>query len=227
MCFSAGASFSAGVILSAIGVASIKKVKEPSQYAFAGIPLIFAVQQFTEGFLWLALTNPLYASLKEVTSYVFLFFAQIVWPVWVPFSILILTKQTERKFFSKALVLIGALVSIYLGYCLTVYPIDTNADNYHIAYEQDYPQALGAYGGALYIMATILPSFFSRIKYMWSLGTAILLSYIITTIFYEDYIVSVWCFFASIISITVYAILYQLAVKPFPGINSLETSRQV
>jgi hypothetical protein len=43
------------------------------------------------------------------------------------------------------------------------------------------------------------------------MGLTILVSYIITTIFYTNYIVSVWCFYATVISITV------LFVVPGPG----------
>jgi uncharacterized membrane protein len=42
---------------------------------------------------------------------------------------------------------------------------------------------------------------------MWMLGTTVIVSYIITAIFYTDYIISVWCFFASIISIAIYVII--------------------
>ena len=45
MCFSATASFGASIVLTGIGVASLKQVKEPAQYPFASIPLIFGVQQ--------------------------------------------------------------------------------------------------------------------------------------------------------------------------------------
>lgn len=209
MCFSASASFGAGAILSVIGVASIKKVQEPKQMAFAGIPLLFAVQQITEGVLWLALTKPDYASVQQAATYIFIFFAQIVWPIWVPFSILILTKKETRKPITYILVFIGAIVSLYLAYCLLSFHIEAKVIGYHISYIQNYPAMLSKYGGVLYIIATVAPPFFSSIKRMWTLGASILISYIITTIFYEDYIVSVWCFFASIISIAVYAILHQ------------------
>ena len=55
MCFSANASFGAGVVLTIIGVAAIKKVQHPSQILFASIPLLFAVQQISEGILWITL----------------------------------------------------------------------------------------------------------------------------------------------------------------------------
>ena len=80
MCFSASASFGAAIVLSAISVSTIKKTQQPSQLYFAIIPLIFCLQQISEGFLWLSLTNPSYASLQQPMTYIFLFFAQILWP---------------------------------------------------------------------------------------------------------------------------------------------------
>jgi len=214
MCFSAGASFGAGVVLSVIGVASIKKAQLPSQIIFASIPLIFAVQQITEGLVWVSLTNPGYASLQQVATYNFLFFAQVVWPVWVPFAIMKLEPKATRRKSGKILVGIGALVSLYLAYCLLTFPVDAKILGYHISYGQNYPAAIGPYCGVLYIISTIVPPFFSRVSRMWMLGTTILISYIITTIFYTDYIVSVWCFFASIISISVFAIMNKLNHSP-------------
>ncbi len=196
MCFSASASFGAGIVLSVIGVASIKKVQRPSQFFFASIPLVFAVQQITEGFVWLGLSNPGYTTMAQISTYIFLFFAQVVWPTWVPFSILLLEKKEKRKKTEKLLVGIGAVVSLYLTYCLLSYHVQAKIIGSHIVYEQDYPKELSRYGGLLYIIATIVPPFFSTIKRMWILGMAILISYIITIIFYEDYIVSICCFFA-------------------------------
>jgi hypothetical protein len=210
MCFSAGASFGAGVVLSVIGVASIKKAQSSSQIIFASIPLIFAIQQITEGFVWLSLSNPAYASLQQVATYNFLFFAQVVWPVWVPFAILKLEPKERRRKSEMFLVGIGSLVSLYLAFCLLTFHVEAKIIGYHIAYQQDYPSAISNYCGGLYVIATIVPPFFSRIRRMWMLGTTILISYVITTIFYTDYIVSVWCFFASIISIAVFAILHEI-----------------
>ena len=213
MCFSASASFGAGVVLSVIGVATLKKVNHRSQLAFASIPLIFAVQQFTEGFLWLSLTHAEYASLSKITTYLFLFIAQIIWPFWVPFSILILDKKERRNTFGKTMLIIGTTVSIYLAYCLLKFPVEGKVIGYHIAYLQEYPESLSLFGGIFYVIATIAPPFFSPYKRMWTMGIAILISYIISTLFYNEYIVSVWCFFASIISISIYGVMLQIKTE--------------
>lgn len=210
MCFSAGASFGAGVVLTVIGVASINKAKFPSQIPFASIPLIFGIQQITEGFLWLALLNPEYSSLQQVAMYNFLLFAQVLWPVWVPFAILNLEPKENRRLGSKILVGIGSVVSIYLGYCMINYPVEASIVGNHISYHEKFPPSLRFFVGALYAISTIAPTFNSRIGRMWMLGMTVIVSYVITAVFYTDYIISVWCFFASIISVTIYVIMQSL-----------------
>ena len=226
MCFSTSSSFGAGAILTVIGVASIKKVKSPAQIPFASIPLIFAVQHITEGFVWLSLSNPSYALSRQAGTDNFLFFAQVVWPVWVPFAMLKLEPKSRRRLASKILVGIGAMVSAYLAYCLLTFPVEAQIVGSHISYEQKYPAAIGRYSGFFYVVATIVPPFLSRIRRMWLLGTTIFISYVITTIFYTDYIVSVWCFFASIISISIFAIMYELnrPKKVVPKLSMEEVS---
>jgi len=217
MCFSAGASFGAGIILAAAGVATLKKAKKPAHLLLASIPLIFCVQQVTEGFLWLALSRQDLNFLQPFTTYAFLFFAQVVWPLCVPLAILLVEKNEKRKWILKILTGIGAIISMYLAFCLWSYPVEAKISGYHIYYEQNYPAALSGYGGMFYIIATIAPSFFSTIKRMWILGSAILLSYIITAVFYTGYIVSVWCFFAAVISLTVYTVMTEINKSGKPG----------
>lgn len=213
MCFSATASFSAGVVLTVIGIASIRKAKKPAQLVFASIPLIFAVQQISEGFLWLALSDPYYAPLRGLTTYVFLFFAQIVWPLCVPFSILLLEQNQKKRKLLKFFSGIAVITSMVLAAFLIIYDVTANIDGHHIAYDQEYPAKLLHYGAIPYLIVTIVPLFFSSVKRMWFLGTTVLVSYVITAIFYQGYILSVWCFFASIISIIVFVIMRELFIN--------------
>ncbi len=213
MCFSANASFTAGTVLTVIGAICVRKVKIPSQLFFASIPVIFAIQQFSEGFLWLSLTRPAFAEFKMSMTFLFIFFAQIVWPFWVPFAVMMIKPASERNIFGKILLLCGSSVSLYLGYCLLNFPVNPRIDGMHIAYDQSYPPSVALICGILYVLATVFPPFFTRIKKMWMLGMAILISYVFTTIFYNDYLVSVWCFFASVISIAVYTVVQELNVE--------------
>jgi hypothetical protein len=207
MCFSANASLGAGLALSVIGVLSIKKVQRPSLLLFASIPFIFGVQQIAEGVLWLTLPHPEYINTQRVATFVFLFFAQLLWPLWVPIAILMAEKKETRKNIQKVLVGLGLLMSFYLAYCLLTFNVEAKIIGKHITYFQNYPVSLQPYSMVLYLIVTITPTFFSHVKHMWLLGICILISYIITMIFYQHYVVSVWCFFSSIISLSIYAII--------------------
>ncbi len=210
MCFSANASFGAGIILAGISIVTLKKAKQKSQILFAGIPLLFCIQQVAEGFLWLALSNPAYASVKQETTFVFLLFAQIIWAFYLPLSIFLMDKKENRKSIQQVFVMLGIIVSLYFGYCLLAYSVEAKTIGYHISYKQEYPTVLTKLFGFFYVLATITPAFFSQIKYMKYFGAFIFLSYIITKILYTDYVVSVWCFFASIISLVVLFIIYHM-----------------
>lgn len=211
MCFSATASFTAATVLSTIGVISIKKTNNVKQVPFACIPLIFAMQQFSEGFLWLNLIPEGDKTIANVATYGFIFFAQIFWPIWVPYSIFLLEKNRRQKGIFKILVGAGIAVSIYLTYCLLAIGVEAKITAYHIAYIQKYPLALKALVIPFYAMSTVVPMFVSSIKYMWVLGLAVLLSYLISVYFYHQNSLSVWCFFSSIISIGIYLIIRQIS----------------
>lgn len=207
MCFSAEASFVAGTVLLGVGVATIKKSQTKFQLLFSSIPLLFGIQQIAEGFLWLSLLNNNFISFKVPSTYIFLSFAQVLWPTWVPLSILLIEK--DKKFIKtlSVLLFIGILVSTFLTYRL--YSGTTSAEivGYHISYNIEISNSSILILSPLYFIATVVPAFFSSIKRMWFLGFLILSSYIITKIFFENYVISVWCFLGAIISISVYFII--------------------
>ncbi|RYM33334.1 hypothetical protein ERX46_10340 [Brumimicrobium glaciale] len=213
MCFSAEASFIAGAVLTVIGVATIKKTNHKSQLWFASIPLVFGIQQLAEGVLWLTLPDPDQIVLQRVATYIFIFFAQVIWPFIVPFGVLMLDHKRERKLIQKILAGVGIFVSGSLAYFLIAYNMEASILGHHIAYKQDYPETIYKYGAILYAAATILSLFLSNVKRMWLLGVFIATSYAITLYFYENHVLSVWCFFSSLISIYIYLIIRRESKK--------------
>ena len=95
MCFSTTASFASFTILTTVGVAGLKYIKKPSQQFFAAIPFLFATQQLIEGFVWIGVLNN--AAWKTIPIHLFIFFAQVVWAFWVPYSILRMETQMKRN----------------------------------------------------------------------------------------------------------------------------------
>lgn len=207
MCFSATASFGAAIVLSAIGVIAIKKAQRPSQLPLAFIPIVFALQQVSEGFVWLCLTHPEYSQWQVTASHFFMVFAHVVWPVWIPFSVVIPEENKLRKKILYVILVMAVLLSASEIYCMIAYPIEAVINEHHIQYNAHYPQIFITVTDVFYGIVTLIPCFISSTKRMWLLGVALVLSLVIAEIFYDIYLVSVWCFFAAVMSMIVYFII--------------------
>ncbi len=97
MCFSAEVSFGASAVLVTTGALTIVENKRNDQRFFAMIPILFGIQQFFEGWVWLALQGNGHEIMGEISKYGFLIFAQLVWPVWIPLSAYKLERNVKRK----------------------------------------------------------------------------------------------------------------------------------
>jgi hypothetical protein len=211
MCFSAGASFGASVLLGAIGAIAIAKAKTKPQKLFAAIPLVFAVQQFSEGMLWLSLQNTGNTQSQSFYTYIFLVFAMMVWPVWIPLTIRLPEKDFLRKKIITALLVTGIFIAAGIGCLLLLYPVQVIGRHHHLHYEFYLPPVLLKYGwifSLLYFLPTIITPFISSIKKMKWLGVVFIASYLFAVIFYNGFVISVWCYFAALLSIVVLWIMW-------------------
>jgi hypothetical protein len=207
MCFSTTASFTAGTVLTVIGIASITKTKNVSHLMFACIPLIFAVQQFSEGFVWLALLNNANYMTQQLAINLFLAFAIVVWPIWVSLAVLFIEENRRRRILLRICSAIGLLISALGLYYLFVYHSSAHIARLHIYYDLHIPNGDKIFLGFLYLIPTVLSLFISGVKRVPIMGSLVLISYVITRFFFKDTLLSVWCFFSAGISLMIYYIL--------------------
>ncbi len=207
MCFSAEASFAGGIIISAIGVATVTKVHKKSQLIFASIPLFFGIQQITEGVLWLTLPNPDHLSIQKISTYMFLIMAEVLWPMMIPLSVLFMEENQKKKKILRLLLILGVCLSTYYATCLMLFNVNPEIMGYHIQYHNDFPKSFALIVFAIYLTVTITPLFVSSIKRTHLLGVFMFLSCAVTAVFFTQYLTSVWCFFAALISGVIFWIL--------------------
>lgn len=204
MCFSAGASFTAGVVISIVGVATVIKVRKPSHKLFAIIPIIFGIQQFAEGLLWLTLQNPDHLAIQKISMYIFLITADVLWPVMIPGSLLLMEENVKKRKALKIFLIAGGVLSSYYAICLINFKVTPEILNCHINYGSAFIPSLMIPAFLLYQIVTLIPLFISGVKGMRWLGILMFLAVVVTVIFYVENVTSVWCFFAAIISIVIY-----------------------
>jgi hypothetical protein len=203
MCFSATASIGASVVLTAVGVATIKQTTNKNLIYLAMIPLFFAIQQLSEGLVWLSLYGIYpFNQIEWISKYVFLFFAVGMWPVWMSLSLLIAETDPSKKSFLLISLLVGAVVSGVNIYELYIQKSHPEIYHHSIYYNIAVPTLEW-----LYFIATIFPCLISSLKNMWVVGVLIGISALAAAFFYYHTFVSVWCFFGAIVSIGIWKVI--------------------
>ena len=200
MCFSATASFIAGISLSAFGVLTVKMAQRKEEIPFAMIPLLFGIQQLIEGMLWLSFQYDA-RMLNVGMTYLFVLFSHVLWPVFVPFAIGLVEIAPWRIKTILVFRYIGGAVGLYLLYFIARFPI-TSEINEHVVYifpDFHQPPIL-----ALYVAATCVSTFFSSHRIINVFGFLALILFIVAYWFYTVAFFSVWCFFAAILSVVIY-----------------------
>ncbi|SKB12862.1 conserved membrane hypothetical protein [Planktothrix sp. PCC 11201] len=204
MCFSATASFTASLSLSVLGIATLKQTTSKKQLLLATFPLLFATQQFFEGVVWLNLedkSSPIYF----IGIYVFLVFATGFWLIFCPISVYLLEDHPLRKKTILGIAVIGAILGIYLVSCVVRQEVmaTNNLGNlfYNLNLLYDFKFAffydICKY---LYLLVISVPFLISSQRLLAVFGILIIFSFILADRFYQATFISVWCFFAAVIS---------------------------
>ena len=177
------------------------------------IPLLFGIQQFFEGWLWVALQNEGYRTTEMLATYGFLIFAQLIWPVWVPLSVFMIEKNKRRKQIIAGSLTLGIAMFILLGYRMVAYDVTAHIDHHHIYYVVGHFASTNWWSGMLYLLPAVFPFIFSSERHINYLGIVMLLFFVIAKLFYLKYMISVWCFFAAVMSVYILFITKKKELK--------------
>lgn len=141
MCFSATASLVTAGLTGTIGVISLTKVNHSRELLLAAMPIVFAVQQGIEGFLWLAIPLGPGGWNSSHWPLVFLIIAEVVWPVFAPTTMLLIEPNESRRLMMWLCLAAGIGVAVYRLSALLGQPHDAFIVNGHLVYitEHNYP----------------------------------------------------------------------------------------
>jgi hypothetical protein len=209
MCFSLTASFTASLVLITCGIGALMRAQERKIRMVAAVPLLFGIQQCAEGMVWLSFAYPAFASIRALSSYVFLLFALVIWPLWIPLAMIYFEGVRTYRRYIYSLIAGGMCALASIVYSL-LYSMSVTI-NHHVIYNLNAYEHFGEWSmyvyatfSLFYVIATILPFFIARNRWLWLIGALIAMGYVVSYIFYYKAFTSVWCFFAALISLLVY-----------------------
>lgn len=135
-------------------------------------------------------------------TYLYSGFSHVLWPMYVPLAMGILESERWRRRAFAAFAAAGAAVGLYLLYFLVTRPVIAEVVGGHIVYVSPHFYSIPVM--AVYLVATCISCFFSSHGFVKLFGVLMLLSFVAAYVAHVTALVSIWCFFAAILSLLIY-----------------------
>lgn len=221
MCFSATISYGAATVLAGTGVyAARQSARLPASYRmWAVIPALFGIQQAFEGRVW-QLLDAGDAAATVLYALGFHFFSHFLWLWWLPLASYLVEPGKIRKRVIAGFTLFGAFTGSLVYAVILFHPewMTVSIREHSILYSYTVPYRssihLPVTPAALYAMTILVPLFVSSNSRIRIFGVLAILSMMFTAEVFSYAYVSVWCFFAAVLSLyLVYMIRYQVVAS--------------
>jgi hypothetical protein len=190
-------------VLGAVGVATLTKVKHRRELLFAALPLLFAIHQFIEGFVWLGLDGILSPVVAHDMGAAFMLYAQGLLPLLLPLSVLLFEPDAKSRRRMLPLLVLGVATTLYILWALTAYPLQLYVKGNSIVYINQATNNTAV--ALLYVIATCGSLFCSKIRMMVIFGAANLIILLIVMQYKRYAFTSLWCAYAAVASVVILA----------------------
>ena len=215
MCFSVSASFAASSVLIPVGVYCLYKARKINHHywAFALYPLVFGIQQAVEGWLWLTLDAPDGVSTR-MPALSFIFFSHFFWLFWLPFSCYLLERGSNKQLF-LIFTLLGGIFGLSMFIPALVFTDWLKISLLHhsilyelkLIYDGFIPHSLVR---GVYALIVLIPLLLSSQRYLRYFGMIIFISLVAADVLFAETFISVWCYFAAILSLYIFYMFIRL-----------------
>jgi hypothetical protein len=207
MCFSATANFVGSGVLGAVGVVTLTKVKHRRELLFASLPVVFAIHQFIEGFVWLGLDGILSPAVAHDMGAAFMLYAQGLLPFLLPLSVLLFEPNATSRRRMLPFLILGGATTLYILWALTAFQLQLSVKGNSIVYINQATNNTAV--ALLYVIATCGSLFFSKIKMMVIFGVANLAILLIVMGVKRYAFTSLWCAYTAIASVIILAYFWR------------------
>jgi hypothetical protein len=199
VCFSAQTDLIGGVVIGAIGIDTLRHVGDRREYLpLAALPLMFAGHQLTEAFVWWGLQGHVSETVGEVATWLYLLFAFVLLPTYVPVAVLVAEPPGPRRRRLRWFVVVGVVVSMLLLAAMLRGPVTSSLADWHIRYGTGIDAVVPIVGA--YILATCGSFIFSTNRILVRFGVVNLVAVVVFAIFVIQGFASLWCAWAALAS---------------------------
>ena len=218
MCISASVSYSAAAVLVTAGLYTLRETRrlQHRYLLWALVPVFFGIQQGFEGLVWQELDE---GNSRAAVPFAlgFHFFSHFLWLWWLALCSYLVEPGKIRKRVIGGCALFGAFAGALVYSAMLFHPewMSVAVRQHSILYTFSVPFRgpfhIPITPAALYALIILVPLFFSSHRQINIFGVLVALSMVLASQAYDYAFVSVWCFFAAVLSLYLVYMIPRLA----------------
>lgn len=201
MCFSAQADLTAAALVAPVGVVALRMAPTRRDLPLAALPLLFAVHQGVEAFVWLGMDGKVSAGVERAAIVAYLAIAQLILPLLVPIGIRAIEPVAWRRRALLVPLAAGIAIAAWVIYVMNVETIAAHPERHAVVYDTDY--RLGPISTVLYAVATLGAVFLTSRRELLLFGLVNAVGFGGAALVRYESVTSVWCLYAALTSVVV------------------------
>lgn len=201
VCFSAEADIVTGILVTGVGIDTMRHIGHDREAALAALPLVFGVHQLIEVGVWWGTEGRVSAAVFGAATVLYLLIAFGLLPWWVPAAVAAVEPDAVRRRWMRSLLGLGVAVSFTLTVPVLIGPVSATDAGTHLAYSA--PLVWGGQMTVLYVIATCGALFLSSDRVVARYGVVNGIAVTVLAVLLTSGVVSLWCVWAAVSSLVV------------------------
>ncbi len=191
----------AGLVIGGAGLDVLRRVDRREDMVLAAVPTLLGLHQLIEAGLWLSLDGSLPARLERPFLWAYLVVALVVLPLLIPVAFALVEPVPARRHLQLGLLSVGVATVAAVVEGLWRHAPSVRVDDLSLAYSAHPPG--GPWIVAPYVVATCGPVLLSSHRRLRWFGAANVVAVVVVGWLHRDAVVSLWCFWAALVSVIV------------------------
>jgi hypothetical protein len=218
VCFSAEADIVTGLVVTAVGVDTLRHIGHDRESAMAALPVVLGLHQLVEVPVWWGTQGKVSADIAQAAAWIYLVIAFGIIPWAVPEAVRRLETEPRRRSLMGALVALGVVIAIALTIPLLIHPIEVVDGGNHLSYR--VPLVAGSLLTVFYVIATCGSLLLSSDRVVTVYGAVNLVVVATLAVLLTSGVISLWCVWAAVTSIAIAVHLRRLHRSHEPALTA-------
>jgi len=189
-------------MLIGVGIVSNRMSLPAGSRVLAAFPLLFGVHQGIEGVIWLSMAYATPVFFQKCIVFIYEIIAVAAWPILCPLSVLLIEPSGQKRPIVRWFLGGGILLAAYLAWFIAIGPLTATVGGCSLQYDNIVP--FPEYMVLIYVFIVASPYLLARNGYLVAFGIFLVVGWRLAALINELTFVSVWCFFAAILSLLIY-----------------------